>query len=187
MNDKNLSKSHDTLFRDQRRLLQRQTVLTVRKVWESLIVNEKDLAACAQSVEAGLSQSVYDIASTSVSSFTSAKTLRMLAHKAFGLAMLLRLASKGRACSAPKKVSNEAFTLLPRVLLVFSLSSALSSVCALDSDTVAIQAFAKQRGDPAMVVVDLFRRGEIEASEKIALAFLGSAIPGDYEKKNRRG
>ena len=183
MNDKNLSKSHDTLFRDQRRLLQRQTVLTVRKVWESLIVNEKDLAACAQSVEAGLSQSVYDIASTSVSSFTSAKTLRMLAHKAFGLAMLLRLASKGRACSAPKKVSNEAFTLLPRVLLVFSLSSALSSVCALDSDTVAIQAFAKQRGDPAMVVVDLFRRGEIEASEKIALAFLGSAIPGDYEKK----
>ena len=97
--------------------------------------------------------------------------------------MLLRLASKGRIYLAPKKISNEAFTLLPRVLLVFALSSALSSVCALDSDTCAIQAFAKQRGDPAMVVVDLFRRGEIEGSEKIALAFLGSAIPGDYEKK----
>ena len=178
------SSAHDALFRDQRRLLQRQTILTVRKAWESLIVNDKDLAACAQSIEVALSQSVHDIASSSSSSFTSAKKLRMLAHKAFGFAMLLRLASKGSACLTPKKVSNDAFTLLPRVLLVFALSSALSSVCALDPDTIAIQAFAKQRGDPAMVVVDLFRRGEIEASEKIALAFLGSAIPGDYEKKS---
>ena len=179
----NSGDTHDTLFRDQRRLLQRQTILTVRKAWESLLVNDEDLATCVQNIEAALSESVYDIASSSSSSFTSAKTLRMLAHKAFGFSMLLRLASKGRIYLAPKKISNEAFTLLPRVLLVFALSSALSSVCALDSDTCAIQAFAKQRGDPAMVVVDLFRRGEIEGSEKIALAFLGSAIPGDYEKK----
>jgi hypothetical protein len=44
------SSAHDALFRDQRRLLQRQTILTVRKAWESLIVNDKDLAACAQSI-----------------------------------------------------------------------------------------------------------------------------------------
>ena len=176
----------DIMFRDQRRLLQRQTILSLRKSWESLMVNDADLGACVESIELALSQSVFDIASSppsSTESLASAKTLRMVAHKAFGFVIFLRLASKGRAYMVPKEISNEAFSLLPRVLLVFSLSSALSSVCALDAHTIAIQAFAKQQGDPAKVVVDLFRRGEIEASERIALAFLGSAIPGDFEKK----